>query len=472
MVYTLLALIDVVLISASFFLACLLYLGSVSSFGGLILLAGSSGEAGSIAIVVAYSVVLAVAYALSSVYGQTYIGRIRLANAWVVVIDTTGIVVVTGLLFLLHLDDVSRMTLFVFYLVSTAVVCVKTWVSYRVLLLARKNKRRTQKTIVVGDGPLAVQYIEAVNENSSRFEQIVGYIAVERVVYKENAIEHSIGNAERIGFIADIDDILRASDADKVVIALEPDKYYRINMVMNAADTSGVELELVPFYNDIIPRRPDVDSVNGVKLVNLRSMPLSNPLNAAIKRFADVAISSLIIVFFSWLFAIAAIGVKASSPGPVFFKQERIGRNGKTFTILKFRSMRPTEESVSTFTENKDDRLTRFGRIIRKLSIDELPQFFNVLAGQMSVIGPRPILVEETNVYRDAVPRYMLRNQVRPGVSGLAQVKGLRGGTELESIRERTDADLWYIEHWSPWLDIKIFFITIFGGFISSERVF
>lgn len=466
--YTLLALVDVALISTSYLLACFLYLGSVSDFGGLILLAGSSGEVGAMAIVVAYAMILAVAYALSSVYGQTYIGRIRLANTWVIAIDTIGIGVVTGLLFLLHLDDVSRMTLFVFYLISTAVVCVKVWVSYRMLLLARKNKRRTQKTIVVGDGPLALQYIDAISENSSRFEQIIGYIAVERVVVRDDATERSIGGVGRIGFIADIDDILRNSDAEKVVIALEFDKYYRISAVMSAADKSGVELELVPFYNDIIPRRPDVDSVSGVKLVNLRSMPLSNPLNSAVKRTADIVTSGAIIVLFSWLYIILAIGVKLSSSGPVFFRQRRVGKGNRPFDMLKFRSMRVNNESDTAWSTDEDPRKTRFGSFIRKFSLDEFPQFFNVFVGDMSVVGPRPEIPHYVEEFRDEFPRYMLRHQIRPGITGWAQVNGLRGDTPID---ERIDADLWYIEHWSPWLDIKIFFMTLFGGFINSEKL-
>lgn len=462
------ALIDVVLIVGSYLLACLLYLGTTAQLGGLSALSYPSGSDNAVLILFTYAVILSAIYALSSVYGYTYIGKIKTSVTRVLTINTIGIVVVTGFLFLLHLDDVSRATLFIFYVVSCALACLKVWLSFRILLVARKNKRKIQKTIVIGDGPLALQYIEAVTNSSSRFEQIEGYVAVERVVDAEKVSDRKTGGMRRIGFITDIADILRGSDVEKVVIALEPDKYYRINAVMAAADTSGVELELVPFYNDIIPRRPDIDSVDGVKLVNLRSMPLSNPLNSAVKRTVDIIISGIIIVAFSWLYIILAIGVKCSSPGPVLFKQRRVGKSNKPFDMLKFRSMRVNDESETAWSTDEDPRKTHFGSFIRKFSLDEFPQFFNVFVGDMSIVGPRPEIPHYVEEFRDEYPRYMLRHQIRPGITGWAQVNGLRGDTPID---ERIAADLWYIEHWSPWLDIKIFFMTLFGGFINSEKL-
>lgn len=462
--YMILALIDVVLIVGSYLFACLLYLGTISTLGGLSAISNPPGGNSAIAILVVYAVILAIAYALSSVYGQTYIGGIKKAISRVLVINTAGVVVVTGLLFLFHLDDVSRATLFIFYLISSIAICVKILISFRVLLVARRNKRKMQITLVVGDGPLASQYIEAISANTSRFEQVVGYVAAE----EESVSTQNIGGVKKIGSVANISDILRSADVEKVVIALEAGSYRQINAVMTAADRSGVELELVPFYNDIIPRRPDIDSVGSIKLVNLRSMPLSNPLNSAMKRVVDIIGSGIIIIMFSWLYAILIIGVKVSSPGPVFFKQKRVGRGNKSFDMLKFRSMRMNDESDTAWSTDEDSRKTRFGSIIRKFSLDEFPQFFNVLIGNMSIVGPRPEIPHYVEEFRDEYPRYMLRHQVRPGITGWAQVNGLRGDT---SIGDRIDADLWYIEHWSPWLDTKIFFMTLFGGFINSEKI-
>lgn len=468
LVYLVLALIDVALIVCSYLLACRLYLGSVSGLGGLYAIAYPPGSGNEISIVIIYAFILAVAYALSSVYGHTYIGKIRSSVMRVIGVNTVGIIVVTGMLYLLHLDDVSRATLFIFYVISSAVVSFKAWVSYRLFLVARKNKRKFQKTLVVGEGPLARQYIEAVTHSSSRFEQIVGYITAERVVQEGNASGWKIGPIGRVGFISNVNELLRSSDIEKVVIALEPAEYAHVGTVTAAADMSGVELELVPFYSDIIPRRPDVDSVDGVTLVNLRSMPLSNPLNSAAKRFADIVTSGAIIVAFSWLYVILAIGVKASSPGPILFKQRRVGKGNKPFDMLKFRSMCVNDESDVAWSTDEDPRKTKFGSFIRKFSLDEFPQFFNVFIGDMSIVGPRPEIPHYVEEFRDEYPRYMLRHQIRPGITGWAQIKGLRGDTPID---QRIDADLWYIEHWSPWLDVKIFFATLFGGFINSEKL-
>lgn len=466
--YILLALIDVALTVGSFLLSCLLYLGTLDSLGGIDVLSYPPGSGNAIILIIAYAVILSVAYALSSVYGYTYIGKIRTSVLRVIAINTVGIVLVTGLLYLLHLDDVSRATLFISYIISSIVVCVKTWVSYRIFLIVRKNKRRFQKTLVVGEGPLAKQYMKAVSESTSRFEQIVGYITSERVVQEGGGSRYKIGDVRRMGFISDIQNILRQSEIEKVVIALEPEEYSYVGIVMAAADASGVELELVPFYSDIIPRRPDVDSVDGVTLVNLRSIPLSNPLNSAVKRSVDIVTSGAIIVAFSWLYAILAVGVRASSPGPIFFKQRRVGKGNKPFDMLKFRSMRVNEESDTAWSTDEDPRKTRFGSFIRKFSLDEFPQFFNVFKGDMSIVGPRPEIPHYVEEFRDEYPRYMLRHQIRPGITGWAQINGLRGDTPID---ERIDADLWYIEHWSPWLDTKIFFSTLFGGFINSEKL-
>lgn len=252
------------------------------------------------------------------------------------------------------------------------------------------------------------------------------------------------------------------------MIALDPSEYATVQPVMAMADKYGTLLELVPFYNDFMPRRPDIDAVDDVKLVNLRSMPLSNPLNAAVKRLVDIATSSVIIIAFSWMYVIVAIGVKATSPGPVFFKQERVGLNNKSFNMLKFRSMRVNDESDTAWSTDADPRKTRFGSFIRKFSIDEFPQFFNVFVGDMSIVGPRPEIPHYVTEFREDIPRYMVRHQVRPGITGWAQVNGLRGDT---SIKERIEADLWYIENWSPQLDTRIFGRTLFGGFVNSEKL-
>ena len=187
-----------------------------------------------------------------------------------------------------------------------------------------------------------------------------------------------------------------------------------------------------------------------------------------LKRTADILVSFLALVILSPLMLAVALGVKLTSPGPVIFRQERMGRGKKLFTMYKFRSMRVTDSEKTGWSRNQDSRKTRFGSLIRKLSLDELPQFWNVLKGDMSVIGPRPEVPYHVEHFKEEVPRYLVRQQVRPGITGWAQVNGLRGDT---SIEERIRYDIEYIENWTPGLDLRIALRTLFGGMINSEKI-
>ena len=186
------------------------------------------------------------------------------------------------------------------------------------------------------------------------------------------------------------------------------------------------------------------------------------------KRLIDTVLSLIALIILSPLLLITALAVKISSPGPVLFKQERVGRNKQTFYMYKFRSMevQPPEEEKKAWTVKNDPRVTNFGRFMRKTSIDELPQLFNVLKGDMSLVGPRPERPQYVEKFREEIPRYMIKHQVRPGMTGWAQVNGYRGDT---SIRKRIEHDLYYIENWTLGLDIKILFLTVFKGFINKN---
>ena len=200
----------------------------------------------------------------------------------------------------------------------------------------------------------------------------------------------------------------------------------------------------------------------------MRTTPLDNVLWRLIKRVVDVVGSMVLIILTSPFMLFAAIGVRLSSPGPILFRQERVGRDKKPFLMYKFRSMRITGTEDTGWSTNEDPRKTKFGSFIRKYSIDELPQFFNVLKGDMSLIGPRPEVPFHVNHFKEEIPLYLVRQQVRPGITGWAQVHGLRGDT---SIEKRVKYDIWYIENWSLWLDIKILFMTVFGGLKNDEKV-
>lgn len=201
--------------------------------------------------------------------------------------------------------------------------------------------------------------------------------------------------------------------------------------------------------------------------------PLSNPFNRAVKRGIDLAVALPVVVVLPVVSAIVGAAVKLSSPGPVFFRQMRTGLYGAEFTCYKFRTMRVNSESDSLVASPDDSRITRIGAWLRRTSMDELPQFFNVLRGDMSVVGPRPHMLSETRLYREHIERFMLRHSVKPGITGWAQIRGLRGGTlDADIMRRRVEHDVWYISHWTPLLDLKILWITFVNILKGDQRAF
>ena len=206
----------------------------------------------------------------------------------------------------------------------------------------------------------------------------------------------------------------------------------------------------------------------GLPVINIRYVPLTNTLNMISKRAVDIVGSFLGLIIISPLLLVVSIIIKITSKGPVIFKQERVGLHNKTFKMYKFRTMyvQAPDEEEKAWTVKGDARVTKVGRFLRKTSIDELPQLFNILKGNMSIVGPRPERPQFVEKFKEEIPRYMIKHQVRPGLTGWAQVNGYRGDT---SIRKRIDYDLYYIENWSMALDIKIMFLTIFKGFINEN---
>ena len=221
-----------------------------------------------------------------------------------------------------------------------------------------------------------------------------------------------------------------------------------------------VKASIIPSYTKYAPSKPKTDSIDDIILINTRYIPLDNIFYSSIKRIIDIILSLAGIIISSPLLLGIAIGIKATSKGKVLFCQERVGFNSQNFTIYKFRTMK-SNTSNDGWTVKNDDRVTKLGKFLRKSNLDELPQLFNVLKGDMSLVGPRPEQVHFVEKFRDEIPKYMLKHRVRPGITGWAQVNGLRGDT---SIEERIKKDLYYIENWSLSLDVKICIMTLFKG--------
>lgn len=348
--------------------------------------------------------------------------------------------------------------------------CVNVFLSvfFRMSLrLALRHFRRKglnlKHIILVGYSDICERYIDEILANRDWGYKIHGIVS-------DN---HEVGYTYRdIPVIAPINDLeallAKHESLDEIAITLGLGDYQKLEKIVNVCEKSGVHTKFLPDYNRIIPTQPYIEDVNGIAVINIRKVPLSNWVNKSMKRLVDVFGALCALTIFSIPMLIISIIIKVTSPGPLIFCQERVGLHNKKFKMYKFRSMcEQTEEAEKhAWTVKDDPRVTPIGRFIRKTSIDELPQLFNVLKGEMSLIGPRPERPYFVEQFKETIPRYMIKHQVRPGLTGWAQVNGYRGDTD---IRKRIDCDLYYIENWTMGLDFKILILTFFKGFINKN---
>ncbi len=375
--------------------------------------------------------------------------------------STLNMVGLLSWLFITRDVHYSRMTLAIFFALSVGGVTAKR-ICLRLTLRHMRQRGYNQKHVVIlGGGDMALTYLNAI-----RGERELGYNPVGYVSSEPASVDLEISH---LGTFEDLEEILEKHSPDEVISAIETYDYDKTPSIIAACEKTGTKLSIVPFYARYMPSNPQFDEVNGIPLLNIRHIPLDNWANAFVKRSMDVIGAALLILVSSPIMLFCALGVKLSSPGPVIFKQERVGLNKKKFYMYKFRSMRINDSSTTGWSTDHDDRKTKFGSFIRKFSLDEFPQFFNVLKGDMSLVGPRPEVPFYVEQFKEDVPLYMVKHQVRPGITGWAQVHGFRGDT---SIKGRIEHDIYYIEHWSVLLDLKILLMTVFGGkFMNSESL-
>ncbi len=264
------------------------------------------------------------------------------------------------------------------------------------------------------------------------------------------------------------------NDIDEIYFSVAELSNKQINKLIDFADNNLRELKFIPDNKDIFSKKLKYEYYDYIPILSLRAIPLQEPINKFVKRLFDILLSSFIIIFvLSWLTPILAILIKLESRGPVFFKQTRNGFSYKEFDCYKFRSMTPNNDAHLSQAKKGDQRITKIGKFIRKTSIDELPQFFNVLFGEMSVVGPRPHMVIHTNMYALKVDKFMVRHFVKPGITGLAQISGFRGEIEADKdIIGRVKYDIFYIENWSLLLDLKIIIQTLVNALKGEKKAY
>jgi len=336
---------------------------------------------------------------------------------------------------------------------------------YGFLQYQRKQGRNIRSVVIVGAGDLGKKLIsQTTNSASSGFK-------IEALFDDDKNIGSLVNDYPVIGGIGDIELFVEKNEIDEVWIALPLRAEQRVKDLLYNLRHQTVNIKLIPDIFGFQLLNHSMTEIVGLPAVNLSDTPMGGS-NQLIKAFEDRLLALLILVLISPLLLLISIMIKSTSSGPVLFTQKRHGWDGKIITVYKFRTMKAHKEFDGVITQagKGDSRITKLGAFLRKTSLDELPQFINVLQGRMSIVGPRPHAIEHNEQYKDQVNQYMLRHMVKPGITGWAQVNGLRGETDtLDKMKNRVEYDLYYIENWSLWFDLKIIFLTLFKGFIHKN---
>lgn len=376
--------------------------------------------------------------------------------------NTVGIVLFIVVLYMIKQQHFSRFMMGAFFVINIVLTTISRTLIRNTLLYFRKKGYNLKYILLIGYSRAAEEYITRINANP-QWGYVVRGILDDRIpsgtMYKGVKV---VGRIENIRYI------LPENKLDEIAITLALKDYDHLESIVDLCEKSGVHTKFIPDYNSLVPSHPYTEDLMGLPVINIRYVPLTNTLNRVAKRAVDIIGSSLGIVISSPIMVAAALAIKLTSRGPVIFKQERVGLHNRTFKMYKFRTMemqRPSAEE-SAWTVKDDPRVTGVGKFLRRTSLDELPQLFNILVGEMSLVGPRPERPQFVEKFKEEIPRYMIKHQVRPGLTGWAQINGYRGDT---SIRKRIEYDLFYIENWTMSFDIKIMFLTLFKGFINKN---
>jgi len=401
----------------------------------------------------------ALAYHLT---GQYAIHRLRRFREEVVcVLKGTALLSLLVMATTFYLRDAyeSRVTMVLFsVLVGLSVLAVRR-LSWSAIRRLRSHGYNQTQAVIVGTGRVARKTALALRHASWMGIRTIGFV--------EDRQDRWTSDLNLLGTFADLPDLIKKYRIAHVFIALPMSRYDDARRVFDLLSRSLCEVRLVADVPDLAGLSLTTTNLDGLPVIGLRESPHFG-LNVVVKRAMDVGLSLFGLAMLSPLMLLIALLVKMTSPGPVFFRQERCGLNGESFRMLKFRSMRADAEAQTgaVWARKDDPRRTRLGTFLRKTSLDELPQLFNVLMGDMSLVGPRPERPVFIQQFRRTIPNYMARHCVKAGITGWAQVNGWRGNT---SLRKRIQYDLYYITHWTPWLDLRILWLTVFKGLVHKN---
>lgn len=377
---------------------------------------------------------------------------------------TLAVLILVAVTFFLKQFEFSRLVILYFWAFSILSVSLVRALFREGLRFLRRRGYNLRHILIVGEGALAGKLVERFQASPHLGLGIVGLLAG-----NPGMVGKQVGGLSILGTYEQAGEIVRELSIDKVFIAIPLNAYDRMEGILRSLEEGFVDINVVPDLYQYVTLRGGVEEFDGLPLISLQDSPLYG-WNLIAKRMMDITLSSLALVITGPLMLLLAAMIKLTSPGPIFYRQERMGLDGRTFRMLKFRSMGTDAEAATgpVWATREDGRRTPVGALLRRISLDELPQLFNVLRGEMSLVGPRPerpVFIEEL---RKQIPKYMLRHKVKAGISGWAQVNGWRGDT---SIEKRIEHDLYYIEHWSLLFDVKILWLSLWRGFIHKNAM-
>ncbi len=449
-------LLDLIIVLASFSLAY--YIRFYVLKGGIISLSFSQSI-----LPIAYILpVYLVLYSSLGLYDSRRTRSLFKESSTIITGNIIALLFLILILFLFKIMNFSRYTLILFVTINSALTLV-----YRMFirLLLRKYRQKgfnLKHCLIIGTSHTTATLIEKIKQHAYWGYNIVG------VIHTGNKKSSVFAGYQVLGGLNDIDSILATQYLDIVIVATDETDALHLGSILKKCEKAGIKTHIIPYYYKYVPAIPYIDDLDGLPIIDVRHVPLDNLFKSFSKRLFDIVFSLVAIILTSPILVLSAILTKLTSPGPIIFKQERVGINRKNFYMYKFRSMKMQndDDEKDKWTVKNDPRRTWWGTFMRRTSIDELPQFFNVLKGDMSVIGPRPERPYFVEKFKEEIPRYMVKHQVRPGITGWAQVNGYRGDT---SIEKRIEHDLYYIENWTFSLDLRIILLTVLKGFIHKN---
>lgn len=356
----------------------------------------------------------------------------------------------------------SRLTILYFWILSIFLVSLSRFFSRSVLRTFRRKGYNLRYALIVGEGDLAQKLLQSFHTHPELGINAIGFLSESK-----ETVGQIISGLKVIGTHEELHEVLKQEGIDQVYIALPFHQHEKITHILTSLKNELVDIKVVSDLYDFVRLRGGVDELDGLPIINIQDTPLHG-WGKILKRVLDILLALIGMTILSPLMLIIAALIKMTSKGPIFYGQKRMGLGGEIFQMLKFRSMvvDAEKDTGSMWAKPDDPRRTPIGRILRKTSLDEFPQLFNVLKGEMSLVGPRPERPELIEQFKHKVPKYMLRHKIKAGMTGWAQVNGWRGNTSLE---KRIEHDLYYIENWSLSFDLRILFLTIFKGWVSKH---